>query len=93
MKGKSLHDFLETLSWGEEMEFSYNGGYYLIQGISEPDSDKYLVIYDCNDKGKTIYESSHHSSFIDCLEEFKDAKILDEKNIYELDDDIIVEYG
>ena len=38
-------------------------------------------------------ESSHHSSFIDCLEEFKDAKILDGKNIYELDDDITVEYG
>ena len=93
MKGKTLHEFLDTLSWGEEMEFTYGSRNYLIQGIPDSDVEKHIVIYDCDDKGRTVYESSHLNSFIECLEEFKESVILDGKTIYELDDDITVVYG
>ncbi len=93
MTGKSVYEFLESLSWGDEMEFTYKGRNYLIQGIPNSNEEKIIVIYDCDDKGKIIYESPHCKSYLECVKAFKDSPILDGKTIFELEQNITVEYG
>ncbi len=93
MKGKNIKEFLDSLSFGDEMEFTYKGRNYLIQGVPNNSEDKYIVISNCDDKGKTVYESPHCKSYLECVKAFKESPILEGKTIFELEQDITVEYG
>ncbi len=92
MKGKTIKEFLETLSWGEEMEFIYNGETFFIQGVNNGKNDKEIQLFSCDKPGSIIY-SLKCKSFETGIIQFQKDKILDGKTIYDLDDSIIVIYG
>lgn len=92
MNGKTIKEFLETLSWGEEMEFIYKGEHFFIQGVNNGEDNKEIQLFSCDKQGPMLY-TLKCKSFSLGIVQFQKDKILDGKTIYELDDLITVVYG
>lgn len=99
MKGNSLNDFINDMYHAFEKEFIYKGRYFIIQ--NETRGDKSFIRLDEYplDKSKNYVESEYLSleiegdSFEECAKKLLMTKIIDGKNIYELEKDIEVIYG
>lgn len=92
MNGKDIKEFLETISWGEEIEFIYKDEHFFIQGVNNGENEKEIQLFSCDKPGPLLY-SLKCNSFQDGVLQFQKDIILDGKTIYELDDDITVIYG
>ena len=87
MKGGNVNDFINTLSLGMELEFTYNGQTFLIEGDSDetgwsaglvrldPPAEDYIWFA----KGPTM---------LDLTEKFLKAEIFDDKNFWQVEKDI-----
>lgn len=99
MKGMSLDEFMDKVSWGLEIEFKVTGSdrSYLIQGYKE-NNLYYLTIdyWDKNDNPGLNHDYMYFEaskSIEDRLRKFEEAKIFNGKTIYEIEADVEVICG
>ena len=98
MIGKSLNEFLETLTYGYEMEFIYFNRYFIIQGDTNDNQCK-IRLDEYSKDDDTILEYEPISlvvfgkSFEECVKKLVLIPLIDGKTIYELEKDIEVIYG
>ena len=101
MKGNNINEFISDLcaNGGPEKEFIYNNKYYIIQADSKVNDNKTylrLDIYSCDnhDVGQflnTLWFAGN--TLLDCVDAFENAKVFDNKTIYEAEKDIEVLFG
>lgn len=92
MTGKSLYEFVDALYSNPEMEFIYQNKRYLISGYVESDG-VYTLQLDTIEYDSQKLFLCKSSSRQECVEKFECAKIFEGKDIYEVEKEIIVEYG
>lgn len=92
MIGKSLCEFIDTLYVNPEMEFTYQDKRYLISGYVESDGVYTLRLDTIEFVSQELFLCKS-SSRQECVEKFECAKIFEGKDIYEVEKEIIVEYG
>lgn len=96
MKGNTLEQFIDDLltMGGPEKEFTYKNHRYFLETtqISETEMDMYVFEifedkecpYLCHCIGKDLAK---------CVAKFEKERIFEGKTIYEVEQDIVVEYG
>lgn len=97
MTGMSLNEFLDKVYYGDEIEFTYRGTTYFIQGF--PKNDKYQLVVDYWNKTDGTEPQHDYLYNIICkspyerMIEFKNAKIFSGKTICEIESEITVTFG
>ena len=97
MVGKSLNEFIETLCYGGEMDFIYKGREFLIQGITE--DEEYIITIDEYTKQDVVNNKKLFSktvkgcSFESCAKKLLAGSFIDDKSLYEIEEEIEVLFG
>ena len=65
MKNGDINDFLERITWGDELVFMYRGKKYFLEGL--PDDNGVLItlrqkLWD----GRTFMEAQEEMEWVDC---------------------------
>ncbi len=97
MTGMTIHDFMDKIYYGDEIEFKMKDTTYFVQGYKELGNFFLTVDYWNKTDGS---ESNHDYLFsVKCKTaderkaQFEKAKIFDGKTIYEVEPYIEVVYG
>ena len=97
MVGKSLNEFLESLCHGGEMEFRYKNREFLIQsetidGVSTIRLDEFKGNY-VKGNFNFIEKIIKGDSFEDCVKKLIASSFIDDKTIFEIEEEIEVIFG
>lgn len=92
MKGKSLRQFIDDLYYNTETEFILNGERYMIAGWLNEDGTYTLSLSVFGNGQKEIFQHTARDRH-DCVEAFEKSRLFDDKSIYEIEKDIVVECG
>ena len=92
MRGKTLSEFIDSLYINPEMEIEYSNKKYLISGYRDDDSSYVLRVDTITTASEQIFFAKN-ADVQNCVDAFENAKIFDEKTIYEVEDKITVLYG
>ena len=92
MKGKTIRDFIAELYNNPEMEFYYDDEHYMVAGYVDVEGKTYTLDLWNISKNTSVFK---HTDAIreNCIEKFESAQIFGGKTIYEIADEIRVEYG
>ena len=92
MKGLKLEEFIDSLCYNPELEFTYDGMTYVLSGYI----DNYASIYTielCNkDTGNIVFLKKSNSRTA-CVLSFEQARVFNHKTIYDVEQNIEVIYG
>lgn len=97
MKGKTLNEFIDALSYGCEMEFKYKEREFIIQGevvdnVHTIRLDEYGK-NDNSDNSKCMEKIIRGSSFEECAKILLNDSFIDDKTLFEIEEDIEVLFG
>lgn len=92
MTGRTISEFITELYNNPEMEFIYHSNRYMISGYISPSGGIYTLelwnittnslLFKCSDKLRE-----------NCVEQFENSMLFDNRTIYEAEDEINVQYG
>lgn len=89
MINTDINQFMDCLSYGEEIDILYEGKKYLIEGYVTEDKVAHLFVYKYEENGKSademIYEVESPNSVKECADKFLEAKIWDGKSFCEVE--------
>ena len=91
MHGKSLSDFIDSLYFNPEMEFSFSNKRFLISGYCE--NNEYTLRIDSIETDSVTVFLVKCKNAQDCVNEFEKAKLFEGRTIYNAHDEITVLYG
>ena len=92
MRGKTLSEFIDSLYINPEMEIEYSNNKFLISGYKDDDNSYVLRVDTIATSSEQIFFAKN-SDVQKCVDAFENAKIFDDKTIYEVEDKITVLYG
>ena len=92
MKGKTLRQFIDDLHYNAETEFILHNTKYIISGWTNEDGTYTLSLNTISENGNALFGHTAKSRD-ECVDAFVNAKVFDNKNIYDVEKDIIVLYG
>lgn len=97
MKGKTLNEFIDALSYGCEMEFKYKEREFIIQGeVVDGVHTIRLNEYgekDISDNFEYMEKIIRGSSFEECAKKLLNDSFIDDKTLFEIEEDIEVLFG
>ena len=92
MTGRSISEFITELYNNPEMEFIYHKQRYMISGYVDSSDDIYTLELWNISTNRLVFKYS--DKFREkCVEQGEDPKLIDERTIYEAEDEINVQYG
>ena len=91
MKGKLFKDFIDELYNNLEIEFHYNHERYILTGYIDAEGQTYTLDLWNISRNVSVFK---YSDVIrkNCIERFEEAQIFSGKTIYEVANEITVEY-
>ncbi len=92
VKGKSLSQFINDLHYNAETEFTFNDKKYLISGWINENNTYTLELYSIEKNPQKLFCCTDFSRQA-VVEQFENAKIFENKTIYEVEKNITVNYG
>lgn len=98
MIGKSLNEFIDTLTYGYEMEFLYHDRYFIIQGDTNDNQHK-ITLNEClRDKSNSVDHELINltiigDSFEECVKKLLLCPMIDGKKLCEIEKYIEVLFG
>ena len=92
MQGKTFSEFIDSLYINPEMEIEYLNNKFLISGYKDDDNSYVLRVDTIATSSEQIFFAKN-SDVQKCVDAFENAKIFDDKTIYEVEDKITVLYG
>ena len=91
MQGKKINEFIDSLYFNPEMEFSFSNKRFLISGYWE--NNEYTLRIDSIETDSVNVFFVKRKTAQDCVNEFEKAKLFEGRTIYDAHDEIIVLYG
>ena len=92
MNGKSLCQFINDLHYNAETEFTFNNKKYLISGWINENKTYALALYLIEENPQELFYCTDFSRQ-NVVEQFENAKIFENKTIYDVEKNITVNYG
>lgn len=92
MKGLKLEEFIDSLYYNPELEFTYDGTNYVLSGYIDNCASIYTIELCNKDTGNIVFLKRSNSR-TDCVLSFEQAKVFNHKTIYDVEQGIEVLYG
>lgn len=92
MKGLKLGEFIDSLYYNPELEFTYDGTTYVLSGYTDNFASIYTIELCNKNTGNIVFLKSSNSR-TDCVLSFEQAKIFNCKTIYDVEQEIEVLYS
>lgn len=87
MKNGNVSEFIDGLHYGYEMLFIYGGKKYFVQGWTE-NNINYLVLDMPEEKNSDYIWQCEAPTMFECAEKFLEAKLWDNRNFYEAENEM-----
>ena len=92
MKGITVSDFINNLYSNCDMEFLYKNNRYMIESWVDRDEIYSIRMFEISANCPVLFSVCNKDRAI-CVNAFEGAKLFDGKTIFEIDDEITVEYS
>ncbi len=89
MKNGNIHEFLERLSYGEELQFEYDSKEYFLQGWLEEDNIHKMTMFEISEEPFNEYDWEYScGSMQECAATFLSAPIWNGKTFIQIEQDV-----
>lgn len=89
MKNGNITEFLNRLSYGEELDFEYDGKEYFLQGWAEEDGTCRMTMFVVEDNPFENYDwECRFESMKECADAFLAAKIWNNRTFLQVEEEI-----